>query len=130
MADWSTILDFIMALIGVSGALGWYQARTQRINTVEESAKAAKDTATREWESLTASQRTALEEYRCRLTEVTARVRELETQLAAARETIQALEDRSQAQELKIFRLQQEREEWVREREMLRTRIAELEGCK
>jgi len=91
----------------------------------------------KEWESLTQSQRATLEEYRCRLVAVTDRVNELERELREARNTIQALEDRSQEQaqtmreqEQKIVQMEQERQQWEIERVTLRAKIAELEGCR
>ena len=132
MPEWSVsiIIAFIGAIAGaLPGVAALRKARTEHEVTIRDSERAARDSATREWESLTQSQRTTLEEYRSRLQTVTDRVNDLERQLIAARDTIQELEDRSQIQDAKIYRLQQERAEWVKERELLRARIAELEGC-
>lgn len=140
MPEWTVAI--IIALIGAaSGAIPglalWHQAKTQRIKTVSESAEAAKVSTAKEWEALTANQRATLEEYRCRLVAVTDRVNELERELREARSTIQALEDRSQdqaqtmrEQAQKILQMEQERQQWEVERVTLRSKIAELEGCK
>ena len=142
MPDWAVTLlaAIIAAVVGGGGGglvVSRYKAQTERIKTVSESVEAAKVSAAKEWEALTASQRATLEEYRCRLVAVTDRVVELERELREARCTIQALEDRSQEQALtmqeqaqKILRMEQERQLWETERVTLRERIAELEGCR
>ena len=133
MPEWSVAI--IIAIIGaISGALPGFaalrKARTEHEQTVKDSELAARNSAMREWELLTQSQRAALEEYRCRLVAVTDRVNELERELREARSTIQALEDRSQEQTQKILQMEQERQQWETERVTLRAQIAELEGCK
>lgn len=133
MPEWSVAI--IIAVIGaVSGALPGFaalrKARTQYEKTLRDSELAARQSALREWELLTQSQRVTLEEYRARLQVVTDRVTDLEKQLEAARLTIQGLEDRAQDQAHKILMMERERQAWEVERATLRDRIAELEECR
>jgi len=140
MPEWSVAI--LIAIIGaVSGAAPGFaalrKARAEHEKTIRDSELAARQATMKEWESLTQSQRATLEEYRCRLVAVTDRVNELERELREARNTIQALEDRSQEQaqtmreqEQKIVQMEQERQQWEIERVTLRAKIAELEGCR
>ena len=140
MPEWSVAI--LIAIIGaISGAAPGFaalrKARLEHEATIRDSELAARQATTKEWESLTQSQRATLEEYRCRLVAVTDRVNELERELREARNTIQALEDRSQEQAQtmreqaqKIVQMEQERQQWEIERVTLRAKIAELEACR
>jgi chromosome segregation ATPase len=140
MPEWTVAI--VIAVIGaISGAIpgfaALHKARLEHEATIRDSELAARQVTTKEWESLTQSQRATLEEYRTRLQTVTERMNDLECQLIAARGTIQTLEDRAQEQAAmmqeqaqKILRLEQERAQWGRERTALQARITELEACR
>lgn len=128
------IAAIIAALSGAGGIVAWYKAGTERrkiladaevarqqvlIDAEEARGKVKAEvekTASDCWKELNIS-------LQQRLTVVTSRLNELETQLEHER-------SRANTLEAKVRHLEEERERWRAERDALMDRIAELEECR
>lgn len=144
----NVILAIIAGLFGAGGIVAFYKATTERRQFVSQ-AKAQHEQIMAEAHRVTST--TVVDAFRNILAEYDKQLEDLDMRLARERELRDALETRSellerkvdlQAREIaaqaakldlqnqKIANLERERNEWRKERDLLRGRIAELEGCK
>ena len=142
------ILAIIAGLFGAGGIVAFYKATTERRQFVAQ-AKAQHEQIMAEAHKATSitvvdAFKQITEQQRQRLETVNEQIADLDARLAKERELRDALEARSDLLErkvealerervtlnAKISNLERERSEWRKERDVLRARIAELEGCK